>query len=822
MIDFEILEQFKTTNERLREICTAVAPSEGDAMDAECRARCLEDVKQREKWEKTIQSRLSEAISQNLASYQLFASADLAWDTSFLTKANVPLLMYAQGKVSVDTLVKSLVGTPDEDKFIKRDKDKNVTGIDLPRFVETQINIVRSFITRRVAAQANKYNNLWPCYGYDPRGTSQVAKLRADALSQRVDQMADDFGYRHHDTQVLRDMFLYPHVVDFVRGSWEIEKHLVRDEVAKETEDPDKIAVKDEIVREGVVFFAPHPSRVFWDTAHALSSINDDTGCEFIGYWDVRRWNDVANNSNFFNKDQVGFGTNLWSLYSSNNAYFSQYMSAIVPPVKAGDTAALNTRDNNIGVYSAELGDTSVFLASYRMKMIPKANGVGDYPFPVWVNFTVASDKTIVHAEILPSKPGAYLGYNEADSRLHNISFAHELMTYQDQLSNLFTNLLLSIQASCMKVFAINTDAVTDPAHIQQMRKHLQGCNWAGEPLVVEFSAKRMEALGLKPEAVFQIIEPRSGQDINSILTAIGQLLTTVEKLTSMSPAEQGQPAPREISATEVNEIAATTSAVYSFISDAVDEFRAAKKRIIYESLMACAQDDVQVSVVGRYSERVIKQAGFTVVADEAEEVRNPNGLRRHTIIGNKKNLIHNHIFTSRDGAERPVNTQSANTLVQLLQFVAAMPMILQAMGKEKLYNILNEIFRMSGAGVDLNLELEEGEDTSFGQDQMQQLQGVVQQLADAVKQTAAQVQGQEAVNQQQEQAIESLGQLAETVKKSALDIQQIMKRQDLMDQPPKESLSYKDVPPSVKAQMEAAAGYQPATPQERQLSSAE
>lgn len=823
MIDFEILKQFGTTNERLREICTAKPPSDGEELTETERAKRKKDVETREKWEKSIQCRLSEGIQMNLESYQFYAAADLAWDTCFLTKTNVPLLLFAQGKIDVQLCTKALAGLADGDKFLKKDAKGGVIGIDLPRFIDTQVNIVRSYIQRRAAAQSNKYANLWPYYFYDPRGTSEVAKLRSEALSQRVDQMSDDYDYRHHDAQIYRDMLLYPHVVDFVRSSWEKESHIVRAPQAKETADPDKIAVKNEILREGVVFVSPHPSRIGYDTLHPLSSINSDTGCEYLFFWDVCRWRDIDDNPLYYNKDQVGYGSCLWDLYTRSSPYFTQYMTAISPPSKIGDAVAANTRDNNIGIYSSEQRDSSCFKAEYFVKLIPKAHGIGDYPFPVWIRKVVASDKTIIFAEIMPSKPAAYCGWNECDSRLLNISFAHELMQFQDQMTNLTTQLLLTVQASVAKIVSINTDVITDQKHIDHIRAHFNGKNWAAEPLVLEYSLSKLDSLGLKPGVgVIEIVESKNSQDVTRILQAMSQLLQLVEKLTAMSPAEQGQPAPREISATEVNEIAATTSAVYSNISDAIDEFRAAKKRIIYESLIACGEDTVQVPVVGRYSKKTIEKAGFQAVDDEAEEARNPSGARRTTVVGSKLNLIHNHIFTSRDGAERPVNTQAANTLVQLLQFLGAMPMAIQSLGKERLYSILNQIFRMSGAGADLLLELEEGEENDFGEDQVAQMQGIIQQLAEAFKQTAAQVQQQEGINQQQQEAINGLTELAAVVKKILMDLKKLESKVEMIDQPPKETLNYSDVPSSVKSQMEVAAGYQPASMAERIAESAE
>ncbi len=63
-------------------------------------------------------------------------------------------------------------------------------------------------------------------------------------------------------------------------------------------------------------------------------------------------------------------------------------------------------------------------------------------------------------------------------------------------------------------------------------------------------------------------------------MTSVTQLLNLVERLLILSPQELGQPAPREISATEVTEIATTTQAIYSFISEGIDELRGGLRNV--------------------------------------------------------------------------------------------------------------------------------------------------------------------------------------------------------------------------------------------------
>jgi hypothetical protein len=104
-------------------------------------------------------------------------------------------------------------------------------------------------------------------------------------------------------------------------------------------------------------------------------------------------------------------------------------------------------------------------------------------------------------------------------------------------------------------------------------------------------------------------------------------------------------------------------------------------------------------------------------------------------VIGTPDILLHEYNFSSRDGAERAVNTQSAQTLAGLLQQVVSVQPIMQAVGTEKVLEIMNEIFRLSGAAYDLNIETETQEDMSLANAQfVEQLKQTVPQITQVIQ----------------------------------------------------------------------------------------
>lgn len=761
-----------STQARLREIFTAEPPDASVAIDSPQYKKAMDDMDKRRRMERDIFDRFSQQINYSLQNYQSYSAVDYAWDAAPINKATIPLLLYAQGRLDVGACAKTIAQIPGHEKYTTKDAKGTITKINVPKFFEVNFNLIRSVITRRLAAQANKYLSLYPYFKYEPRSTSMVGKVRADILSQVMDITCDQYDWRNHDVQVTRDAMLYGHSVDFVRARWECEKQMMVDRSLN----PDLIIpgakkeLKTVIAKEGLSWINPHPTRVFWDNAYPLSSINSDTGCEYIGFWDVVRYGDVQANTDYWNRDHIEYSTAMFQLFATYAQYFSQYVCTITPPVglqNALDLSAVNDRKNQFALYAQTEKESSMLLGYYFKKIKPSEWGIGDYPFPVWLRMLVAGAQTVVYAEFLPSTPACYMGINENDSRQMNISIAMELMPYQDQLTQLLSLLMLTIQSCNFKVLAINKD-LADESAIAKFRADAEGQNRYATVFVFEYSQAKMDQAlpGFNIKSFIDLVETQPSNSITVIFQAIAQLVQLAERLMALSPNELGQPAPREISANESNLIAATTETIYGFISSAVDAFRAAKKRIAYESYMIMGSQEIRVPVMHRYTKKTIEKAGFEVLDEDEEDdsIVDPSKPMARTVVGTKNKLFYEYIYTSRDGALRSVNTEAANVLVQLMNILQN-PILAQAVGKEKLYNIANEIFRLSGAGVDLKLELEENESDQIGPDKQAQLEQALQQITQLLADSQGDIQK---LTQQLQQLAQELAATQEEVKELA------------------------------------------------------
>lgn len=714
-LSYPLLDALGTNEKRFEELFSA-NPNKlpKNASEEEVRQNRL-DVEMRRKIEELIASRIDEAILNNLKSSHLHGAVDLAWDSSTITRKTVPLVMYAQRRIAMQECVTSLEQLQCDRAYVKRDKAGRPVSVDCPKPTEVNVNLVRSIITRRVAAQSARFTNLYPFFKYETRGTSEGDKLRGDLLSQRVDIMADQYGYRTGQIGWTRDMLLYPHTIVFPSCKWdrEVEWYLEDDDLAEEFKTGSKTP-KSRVRREGVPMVAPHPSRVFYDVSHPVGSINSDTGCEWFGFWDVVRFSEIDRNYDYFNRRDIGYYPDASNWFYSYSPYFSQYFCTVNPPCTQEQLSQVNDRKAVMGLYTSDHEDASVYRAHFYWKIKPNQWRLGDYPHDVWMHLTVANSHTVVHAEVMPDCPGFVYQYNGSTQRLLGLSMAHDIMPFQDQLTNLYSELLECVKRDLFGITILNLDAFpTDNPDalkaLNDFRTAMDGDDFFSKITRLEVSLIKMKDLGVDFDRVFRLYRQDSGRQLSEIIQAISQTIALSERVMALSPQEQAQLSPRETSATEVQIIAGTTENIYQFISDAIDEGRAAMKRYIYNALISLGSEEIELPVINRYRKAVAEKEGFRVTDLETVNSIDSTSPRQFSVQGSKRNLIAEYIFNSRDGADRASNIQSAQTLTQLLG-ILMQPAILAKLTNENMAEIINAIIRQSGAGVDVVIEPQPGE----------------------------------------------------------------------------------------------------------------
>ena len=109
MVNLDILNKFGCTHDRLREIFTETDESS-------------DNFRIRAKFEDLIESRVRQGIFHSAKHSQLYMSVDLAWDSLPINKSTIPLLQYAQGKISIEETAESLESLGTADEFCEYDE----------------------------------------------------------------------------------------------------------------------------------------------------------------------------------------------------------------------------------------------------------------------------------------------------------------------------------------------------------------------------------------------------------------------------------------------------------------------------------------------------------------------------------------------------------------------------------------------------------------------------------------------------------------------------------------------------------------------------
>lgn len=790
MISAEVLDAAGLNTERLKAIFTATKPAEtdglaggrkkkqkpafrGDTPDTDLNPvspsstfpENPEDWQIREFFEQEIRSRLQEGITRSLEEYRMYQAADMALDGTLLAQFQIPLGMLAQGYINIDTCyneAKSVLADSDLKKLFEMEKaGKRPVKLLAPKLTEISLNVTKSLVTRRVAAISTPIRQRTPLGVYDPQDTSLVGRLKGDMMTQRFEQMSDDFGYRPAIEQTARDVSMYGHQVEFITKPWEVRKTKLRRK--KNTNGTEGVGATemdwetyDAIEKEGVDYIAPHPSRKFWDRNYPLRKINTDTGGEYIGYWDVSRIGALRQNKELWNHGAIEWDTGLWDLMNQNQSFFRYYYrEAIAVAERFGNKIGLrNDAKSNVGTTYQGIDDAPCTLAYYFRRLNPKQWGIADYDYDVWIRFVVAGKSTVIWADVCGSTPAIYYGYNESDQRAQSSSFASDAMQIQDQVSNLLSQLLDIQGQGLTRIYALNVDGMK-PEEIEKVENALKTRDYSqAHAIIIKHSAEAMKDMGVEARSAYaerlKSIEISTTEKTSEIFRSIMNLLSLGERQLFFSPQELGQVAPREITATEANMVNNTTLGIRDFHAIGIEEGLDVKKKIAYESAIAFGSDKVTLSVMDSYSRETVEAAGFTVISADTDEKIETVKSGRFTLSGNKYDLVHNYVFTSRDGTERAPSAAEAQATVQYLDVLGKYPALGQCMTVGKGVEVLNRVSRR--LGVSVTLRVPAGVDpsqpmTGNPQEQFAQFaQGVQQALQAITKELGNQRQQQDAI----------------------------------------------------------------------------
>lgn len=714
--------------------------------------------------ETLIRGRILEGQGRCARNFNAFATMDLAYASLPIHPLVSDLTKCAMGYISLEQCETNIAKLSPSSKntLFERDAKGKAIGVNFPKLIEVSHNLVHSLVTRRVAALATEVEQQYPLMKFDPYSNNQTEKLRGDVMTQLTEQMAGAYGYRDDYEESIRQASLYTTSFKFKANRWDVEKQTLEESEplpagAKKAGRVAKTVLKERIVREGVRFVIPHPSRVGIDISEPVAKLNNDCGPKWINHWEAVRVGDVLDNPDYWNKEALALDNTLYTWFNTYASYFSQYYTGLCinlenaerinplcnAPISAAALSLSNDRNAQIGAWAQNYRDVGTILTQHYEKIIPKDFGIGTYESPVWVRFVMAANTTIVFSEIVGSCPASACSYNSSYGLLISPSFAMQAVQYQQMLTNHLTELSHVQAQGLVRIWALNTDGMSKE-EIERVEMALKSPDFSQlKDIVIKYKRKLLVDRAEDPRTITEKITQirvETASKTNEIFNNIVQTLAIAERLMFFSPQELGQVSPRTVTATEMKAVRDTTLGIRDFHLVGVKRQLNADKRIIHDSYMAFGSEDLEVPVAERYEPDVIEAAGFEIVDDGTGKP--PDGL--YTIRGKKLGLLYNYTFTTKNTDDTPPEAQVAQGVAQVYEIASKDPIVNENLPLDQRLEFINSIMEVLTPNV-TKLRVPAGVDgKKTGTSVVTQMQQQLQQFLPAIGSALQQVQQQQ------------------------------------------------------------------------------
>lgn len=682
--------------------------------------------------------RIDDGINQNLYNARLWYAIDRSFDVSErqITHTLVEGMLDAgmNGESVMDAMKTwgiahqldgMLAPLLDKEGNVLRDtQGRELKKLDLPTFFNIFVPLVAAYVKIRWSKLFGD-RDIYPLYKYEPVAQTTENRLRCEIITSRIQRMAQEMGYREDERQSILQMLKYGVCLNFPSEPFHREKQVYM-EGGSEVE---------RVVKEGVRFEIPHPSRVFYDLNSRLSTANTDTGTEYAGYWDVVRYKDIKSNKELWNTDDIQFKYGSW--VDKIAAIWRELNPCAMKNFPTANSASTATGDNErvkeAYRYTQHHLDQGVTRVCMFQKLIPSEWNLFDYDNPVWMRFIHAGSHTVCHAVPLAYSPLVAYLYDADLGKARQSSLALELLPFQDQISNLITQYILTVKQNLGRVVFANADLV-DQKDLDAVKnlgeKQYRGTVW------IPYSKRELSWQQQTERDVFTPVQFPKG-DSAEIAASVAQLLTMMERVLGYSAQEVGVPATHEQTAQEVQIIALNTSNRLELTGSFIDSAIKARKKLLYEAFMAYSDDEVMADVaeVDDTKQQKLTQLGFKV--DDPESRGAKAGIR-----GSKEALRIDGFASDREGADRIVDAKLASVMVQTFQSIFANPVLAQAAGLEQLVDLFNQVLVYSGAPKDFRIKIDKpqqqgGSPEQQAEAQRQQMESVQQQVAAIASQVA-------------------------------------------------------------------------------------
>lgn len=705
-----------------------------------------------------ISSRIKDGRTLGLKEWRAYHAIDLAYDVPFNQTTPTLLNHLLTKRLKPTELVEELeaCGLCKEDLFLKvEDGGSEAWLLNPPVFHQIFVPLVKAYTTMRLA---NIYNqrNTNPLLLYQPLTMSDHDQVLCEIVTDMVNKVATWYGYPTVLRQTIQQMLKYGISLTFPREEWDCEKQLVTDDAGKE---------KEIVIREGIRYFIPHPTRMFYDLKYPLTSLNTDTGVEFVGAWRVMSYGEILDNKRYWNRSKIFCGTN-WFQMPGVGQYFKEVFpcSAKFPINTVNGVWDNYTRDDKSAWYNSGDRDQIVFVTEYFCKLIPKAFGLADYPYKVWHRFTVAGDDTVIWAAPCAYVPSWGMGYDYEENSPRTSSMALECIPWQDMLTMHLSQMNLQAQQNLTNVVFYDNQQI-DKDDIKKLTN--RGSRKYKETVYIGFDslAKRMGQQSVQ-NAFFPVKFEK--QSIQEFLQLVPTTLSIMERVLQITAQESGAAASHQQSKEEVERTGQASANRVMLTFASVDEGIDAWKRQQFDANMAYRDSEItaQVSKDTPDLEHILGDLGFK---------QDKRGNDVVIVKGNKKSLLKLETFArTSEGSPLQGDKEVAQTIFQTVGVIAGQEDLKNKIGAKNLLVMIEYAAKLAGAPRDFRLREQPKDQQNPNEPpppnimeaikaaQQATLQAVEQQIAKPAAEEMGKVQNEVAQMQQMIEQLKKIAQFAQ------------------------------------------------------------
>ena len=736
-----------------------------------------------------MSARIQEGVNRNLKNAKWWWMIDKAYDAPQSQISYSVIRGIIDGQKSMKESQQMLEGLglgnlmapasdPVTGKPLLDSAGKPVMQLNLPVFTETLVPICMAYTKVRWATLFNDRDTV-PLLKYSPLIASRRDKLKTDIITSRVERMTQDMGYRAHIRQQILSTLKYGRVLCFAKEPFyrEIQGAIRPFEAGVDygpsakfvtDEETGAVYVEDyDVIREGVRWDMPHPSRVSYDLTEPLETLNTNTGCSYAFFWDIVRLGDVIGDSRYWIKkeqreqDEVyGISSMGWVEQEAWNLYANLYPCSISIPndIWSSQVRSEFDRTSEAFKYTQHHHNQGVIHCNYYERINPQELGLFDYNGPVWFRFVVTNDRTVLYAEPFCFDP-VYGAEYDADQNLwRNPSLVAEILPWQDQVSNLLTQYILTVKRNLANVLFYNSDATPKEA-IDAVRA--AGTGLYTDLNLIPVSRKELSydpTAGNRPRELFESVEFSKG-NTGELIQSISNTLMMLERVIGYTPAEVGTTAAHVQTAEEVRTLKSYTSTRIALTDSFIDTSIHALKVRLYEAFMSYG-DDLVFAEVAAANEATIEELdamGFQVELG-------PD--RTAGVHGMKSGLRINGFSADREGQRRQNDSQIATMMMQMFQTIFGSAELVQAAGLQTIIDWFNAVADYAGVPKDNRLRIPEGTGQPAGQEGAQPSE----EEAAAIQQQQAQALQQQVMEIIQQLAPQQMQAIGEALKKEVID----------------------------------------------------